>query len=152
VGNSGSVDVWHRGVHRKVHIYLEYNSVCPLLGIRTPLPLSRKLVCSVPHPLQTKGGGTHSQGVEGMGESQFGRLEKKLSTLYTLWNAIYLYSEMEFLDTILTKDSSLLLHDINNLFYWKILKKTTLFSGFKNLYKNNSMNQENSSIFMISIL
>ncbi len=37
--------------------------------------------------------------------------------------------EMEFLDI------SLLLHDINSLFYWRMLKKTKFFSGFKNPYK-----------------
>ncbi len=44
--------------------------------------------------------------------------------------------EMEFLDTNLTKYSSLLLHAIHSPFYWRILKKTTLFSCFKNPYKN----------------
>jgi hypothetical protein len=29
-----------------------------------------------------------------------------------------------------------LLHAIDNSFYWRILKKTSLFSGFKNPYKN----------------
>jgi hypothetical protein len=38
---------------------------------------------------------------------------------------------MEFLDMNLTKDSSLLLHAIHSLFYWRILKKTLLYSGFK---------------------
>jgi hypothetical protein len=35
-------------------IYLEYHSVCPLVGIGTPHPLSRKRVC---FPPGTKGGG-----------------------------------------------------------------------------------------------
>ncbi len=43
--------------------------------------------------------------------------------------------EMQFLDIILTKDSNLLLHAIHSLFYWRILKKTKLFSGFQNPYK-----------------
>jgi hypothetical protein len=38
---------------------------------------------------------------------------------------------MEFLDIILTKDSSL--HAIHSPFYWRI--KTILFSGFKNPYE-----------------
>jgi hypothetical protein len=42
--------------------------------------------------------------------------------------------EMEFLDINLKKDSSLLLHAIHSPFYWKILKKTMLYSGFKNPY------------------
>jgi hypothetical protein len=40
--------------------------------------------------------------------------------------------EMEFLDNNLTKDWSLFLHDIHIPFYRRILKKTILFSGFKN--------------------
>ncbi len=39
---------------------------------------------------------------------------------------------MEFLDNNLTKDWSLFLHDIHIPFYRRILKKTILFSGFKN--------------------
>jgi hypothetical protein len=39
-------------------------------------------------------------------------------------------TEMEFLDISLTKDSSFLLP-----FYWRILIKTILFSGFKNPHK-----------------
>jgi hypothetical protein len=54
---------------------------------------------------------------------------------------------MEFLDIILTKNSSLLFHAIHSPFYWLILKKTILFSGFKNPYK-----QENSRLFIKSIL
>jgi hypothetical protein len=34
---------------------------------------------------EPKGGGAHSPADEGLGESQFQRLEKKLSTLPTLW-------------------------------------------------------------------
>ncbi len=44
--------------------------------------------------------------------------------------------ELEFLDINWTKDSSLLLHDIHSPFYWRMIKKTILFSGFKNPYKN----------------
>ncbi len=44
-------------------------------------------------------------------------------------------SEIEFLDISLTKDSSLLLHAIRILFYWRILQKTIIYSGFKNPYK-----------------
>jgi hypothetical protein len=42
------------------------------------------------------------------------------------------HTEIEFLDINLTKDSSLLLHAIHSPFYWRILQKTTLLSGFKN--------------------
>jgi hypothetical protein len=57
---------------------------------------------------------------------------------------------MEFLDINLRKDWSLLLHDIHSPFYWRILQKTTLFSGFKN-FANKSAKQKNSSLLMNSI-
>jgi hypothetical protein len=38
-----------------------------------------------------------------------------------------------------------------SLLYWRILKKTIFFSGFKNPYKK-SAKQENSSLFENSIL
>ncbi len=44
-------------------------------------------------------------------------------------------SEMEFFDINLTKDSSLLFHAFHSPFYCQILKKTILYSGFKNTYK-----------------
>ncbi len=47
-----------------VHIYLEYQSVCPLVRIGTPHPLSRKRVCP---PLEPKGEETHSPEGEGAG-------------------------------------------------------------------------------------
>ncbi len=43
---------------------------------------------------------------------------------------------MDFLDINLTKDSSLLLHAIHSLSTDGFLKKTSLYSGFKNTYKN----------------
>ncbi len=58
---------------------------------------------------------------------------------------------MEFSDINLTKDSSLLLHAIHSPFYWRILKKTILFFGFKNTNKQ-SVRQENLSLSMNSIL
>ncbi len=62
------------GVHHKVHKYLEYHSVCPLVQIRTP---------------QRGGGGwTHSPAGEGVEESQFVRLEKKPSTLSSMWGTL----------------------------------------------------------------
>ncbi len=45
---------------------------------------------------------------------------------------IPLYTEMEFLDTNLTKDLSFLLHAIHSPSYWQIFEKTILFSGLKN--------------------
>ncbi len=49
----------------------------------------------------------------------------------------YWSPEMEFLDINFKKDSSHLLHAIHSSFYWRILKKTKLFFGFKNTYKKN---------------
>ncbi len=61
----------------KVLIYTEYHSVCPLAGIGTlPPPLSP---ASVPLPLEPKGWGANSPAGEGLGESQFRRLEKSLA-------------------------------------------------------------------------
>jgi hypothetical protein len=71
----------------KVRIYKEYHSACPFVGIGTlPTPLSPARVPLPPEP----GEGDHSPASEGLGESQFRRLEKKLSTLPTLWS---LYTE-----------------------------------------------------------
>ncbi len=50
-------------------------------------PLSRKRVCSPPPPRNQRGG-IHSPACEGVGESQFGQLERKLSTLSTLWQQV----------------------------------------------------------------
>jgi hypothetical protein len=65
----------------KVHIYTEYHIVCSLVGFGTLPPLLSP--ASVPLPSEPKGG-AHSPAGEGVGESQFRRLEKKLSTLPTL--------------------------------------------------------------------
>jgi hypothetical protein len=46
----------NRVVH-KIHIYLEYHSVCPLVGIGTPHPLTD---CAPPLNQGGGGGGTHS--------------------------------------------------------------------------------------------
>jgi hypothetical protein len=63
-------------IHHKVHAYLEYRSVYPLVRIGNPPPLSRKRICP-PEPERMDG--THSHACEGVGESQFGRLEKILA-------------------------------------------------------------------------
>jgi hypothetical protein len=66
------------------YIYKEYHSVCPLVGIGTlPPPLSPSSVPLPPEPKGGGGGGAHSPAGEGLRESQFRRLEKKLSTLPT---------------------------------------------------------------------
>jgi hypothetical protein len=63
---------------------LEYGvSLCPLVGIGTPGPLS----CTREWPSPRKQRGAHSSAGDGVEESQFQRLEKKLSTLSTLWCA-----------------------------------------------------------------
>jgi hypothetical protein len=51
---------------------------------------------------------------------------------------------MEFMNIHLTKDSSLLL--MHSLFYWRILKKIILFSGFKNPYRQNPQNKKLESL------
>jgi hypothetical protein len=55
------------------------------------------------------------------------------------WKAFVPYPEMEFLDFNLTKDSSPLLHAIHNPFYWRILKKAIIYSGFKYTYKKSDI-------------
>ncbi len=57
---------------------------------------------------------------------------------------------MEFLNTNLTKYTSLLLYAIHSPFYWRILKKPILFSDLIIIKKSEK--QENSSLFMNSIL
>jgi hypothetical protein len=53
---------------------------------------------------------------------------------------------MEFLAIHLTEDSSLLLHALHSLFYRQILKKTILFSGFKNPYKEIRETRKRESV------
>jgi hypothetical protein len=65
-----------------LYIYTEYHSECPLVGIGTPpTPLPQ---ASVPPPEPKGGVGGHTRLRVGGGESQFRRLEKKLSTLPTM--------------------------------------------------------------------
>ncbi len=66
----------------KVRKYKGYHSVCPFVGIGTlPTPLSPAIVPLPPEPGR---GGAHSPAGEGLGESQFRRLEKKISTVYSV--------------------------------------------------------------------
>ncbi len=51
------------------------------------------------------------------------------------------------MDINLTKDSSILLHALHSPFYWRILMKAILYSGFNNPYKKLGK-QENSTLFM----
>jgi hypothetical protein len=47
-------------------------------------------------------------------------------------------TEMEFLDINVKKDSSLLLHAVHSPFYWRILRRTILYSGYKNTFKKSA--------------
>ncbi len=60
----------------KVHTYKEYHSICPLVGIGTPHPSPASEYLPPPEP---KGGREHSPACEGVGVSQFRRLEKSLA-------------------------------------------------------------------------
>jgi hypothetical protein len=55
----------------RVHLYIEYNIVCPRVGIGTPYPLSHKRMCSPPPPEPKGEGVAHSPAGEGAGLSQF---------------------------------------------------------------------------------
>jgi hypothetical protein len=74
------------GTNHKVHIYKEYHSVCPLVGIGTfPPPLSPASVPLPPPPpppprnQRERGGGQITCMRMTLGESQFRRLEKSLA-------------------------------------------------------------------------
>ncbi len=95
---SGSRNPWeeHRSEQRAsvfpfskyLYIIIQSTTVYVLsseLGL--PQPLSCKRVC--PPPPGPKAGGAHSPAAKWVGEFQFGRLEKKLSTLPTLWASKY---------------------------------------------------------------
>ncbi len=68
--------------------YSTYNikSTAVYVGIGTPPSPSLASECALPP--RTGGAGAHSPAGEGLGESQFRRLEKKLSTLPALWSII----------------------------------------------------------------
>ncbi len=67
----------------------KYHSVCPLVGIGTPHPLSPQRVCPPPRTKGGDGGTVHTRlRVKGWRESQFGRQGRKLSTLSTLWSSL----------------------------------------------------------------
>jgi hypothetical protein len=65
-----------------MHIHIQSTTVyVPSSGLRLSHPLPRQRVCPSP---RNQRGGAHLRAGEGLGESQFQRLEKKLSTLSTL--------------------------------------------------------------------
>jgi hypothetical protein len=69
--------------HQKVHIYRVPQCMSPRWNWDSPNPslATRQRLCLSP---ELKGGRAHSPAGEGVGESQFRRLEKKFSTLPTL--------------------------------------------------------------------
>ncbi len=72
----------------KVHVYLEYHSVCPLVGIGTPHPLSCKQVC--PHPPGNKGGGVHTpQRVRGWGSPNWNDWTESLGVSTVLYSVLW---------------------------------------------------------------
>jgi hypothetical protein len=64
---------------------------------------------------------------------------------------LHVVTEMEFFDVNLTKDSSLFLHAIHSLFYWRIYREPNSTLVFKT-HTKKSAKQENSSLFMNKIL
>jgi hypothetical protein len=65
------------------YLYIKSTTVyVPSSELGLSQPLSRLRVCPSPH---NGGGGAHSPAAKGVGESQFRRHEKKISTLPTLW-------------------------------------------------------------------
>ncbi len=73
---------WHTASKQNIG----YQNVCPFIGIWSPHPLP---LCEDVYPLLPKGGGeaTLPRGWWGWG-NQFGRLERKPGTLYTLCMAL----------------------------------------------------------------
>jgi hypothetical protein len=69
-------------VHNMGLRYINTTVYVPSSELGLPQPVSRKRVC--PSPNQRVGGVAHSPAGEGLGESQFRRLEKKLSEFLLL--------------------------------------------------------------------
>jgi hypothetical protein len=66
----------------EIIVYLEYQSVCPIVGIGSPQPPPLKMSVFPPW-LQRGGGSNNLLQVRGWG-SQFGRLDRRPVTLYIL--------------------------------------------------------------------
>jgi hypothetical protein len=83
----------------------------------TPTPLSP---ASVPLPPEPGGGRAHSPAGEGLGESHFRRLEKKLSTLPTLWrrHSVYLLSSYLALPSLLTDKKTTMFCPLPSLLFY----------------------------------
>ncbi len=100
-------------------------------------------VCSTYRPRNVKGSTYNREGREG--DSRMKTVEKPQREEKGTENTVKNKQEMEFFDINLTKDSSLLLHATYSPFYMRFLKKTILFSRFKNRC-NKSAKQENLSL------
>ena len=90
----GSGDIIFHSLGRRgiiVIVYLEYQSVCPIVGIGSPHPFSESERVS---PLGSKGGEEHLFQVRGWG-TQFGRLDRRPGTLYTPWPRWYVELKVE---------------------------------------------------------
>ncbi len=78
------VKVWRQDSYphpQSTYIYRAPQCMSPRRNWDSPTPLAAGECSLPPGP---KGGGAHSPAAKGIGESQFRRLEKKLSTLPTL--------------------------------------------------------------------
>ncbi len=73
--------------YHKVRVYLEYHSVCFLVGIGTPHPFSRKRVCK-PHTLNQRGGHTRLR-VRGRPNSDDWRKSLALCLLYAAYTVYF---------------------------------------------------------------
>jgi hypothetical protein len=89
------VNLFNSSSHQ-VHIYLEYHSVCPLVRIGTPHPLSRKRECYLPDP--TGGGGTYSPAGEGAGGPNSDEWRKSLVLMIVLLCLPYISSLRKLCD------------------------------------------------------
>ncbi len=67
-------------------VYIEYQSVCPFVGMGSPTPSPASQCVS---PLGPKGGEQHSFANEG---AQFRQIDRKPGTLYILWGKLYKYT------------------------------------------------------------
>ncbi len=65
------------GNRRVILVYIDYQSVCPFVGIGSPSPPPQAIASS---PWTQRGGKQHSLAGEGVGGTQFGQLDRKPDT------------------------------------------------------------------------